>query len=254
MDHIMKWPVFLLAGSPNGSRSRHFEVPANTYLLVPLLVSEWSQLELGFNQTAAQIRLAAQQQANQINSLHATLDGTVISQATLFTHLEVSPDFNFVAVANNQVGINAVGPSGIAVADGYFLMIDPLTPGTHVLNYGGGASAIGVSIDETDTITVLGTDLRITQQPLASCMGSNRIYQEPRDNFGINSRAVIGDPDLWITVDQNCYANRRFRMILKRAQCITKYGRQNQRYNIWQSFYPKIFRHFDANQRALCWC
>lgn len=159
-------PVFFLAGSPGGSRSRHFQVPANTYLLVPLLVGEYSQLELGFDKTAAQIRQAAQQQANQIDSLHATLDGTPISQATLVTHREVSPDFNFVAVANNQVGIVAQGPSGIAVADGYFLMLDPLAPGTHVLNYGGGASAFGAFVDETDTVTVLPAPISLNIRAL----------------------------------------------------------------------------------------
>lgn len=147
-------PVFFLAGSPGGSRSRNFTVPANTYLLVPLLAGEWSQLELGFDKTAAYIRQAAQQQADQFDSLHATLDGVAIPQTTLFTHRESSPDFNFVAVASNSVNVPA-GNSGIAVADGYFLMIAPLTPGTHVLNYGGGASASGINLDETDTITAV---------------------------------------------------------------------------------------------------
>jgi hypothetical protein len=148
-------PVFFLAGSPGGVHSRRFMVPAGSYVLIPLLAGESSQLELGFDQSAAQIRQAAQLQANNIDSLHATLDGTAIAQATLFNHREVSPDFAFVAVANNQVGIFGVGPSGIAVADGYFLMLEPLTPGTHVLNYGGGLSAASVFVDETDTITVL---------------------------------------------------------------------------------------------------
>jgi len=147
-------PVFFLAGSPGGSRSRHFRVPGATYVLVPLLVGEYSQLELGFSNTAAQVRQAAQQQANQIDGLYAILDGVPISQTVLFTHRETSPDFNFYAVPNNQVGIHAYGNSGIAVADGYFLMIDPLAPGTHTLIYGGGASTLGALADETDVITV----------------------------------------------------------------------------------------------------
>lgn len=147
-------PVFYLAGSPGGNVSRSYTVPPNTYLLVPLLVGELSQLEVGFNQTEAQVRQAAKNQADQINSLHATLDGVAIPSATLFAHREVSPAFSFVSVANNQVGISGVGNSGIAIADGYFLMIDPPSPGQHTLNFGGGASAFGISINETDTITV----------------------------------------------------------------------------------------------------
>ncbi len=147
-------PVFYLAGNTGGSSSRNYTVPGNTYLLVPLLVGEYSQLELGLGQTEAQIKQAAKNQADQIDSLHATLDGVPISSAVLFTHREVSPDFSFTSVVNNQVGIGAAGNSGIAVADGYFLMIDPPTPGVHTLNFGGGASAFGLSIDETDTITI----------------------------------------------------------------------------------------------------
>jgi hypothetical protein len=148
-------PVFFLAGSEGGSNARHFTVPAGTYLLVPLLVGELSQLELGFSYTSAQVKQAAKQQADMIDSLHATFDGTLIPQATLFTHREASQSFSFVAAANNQVGISGVGDSGIAIADGYLVMLDPLAPGTHVLNFGGGISAYGLYIDETDTITVL---------------------------------------------------------------------------------------------------
>jgi hypothetical protein len=91
---------------------------------------------------------------DQIDSLHATLDGTTITSTILFGHREVSPNFAFVAAAGNQVGISGSGNSGIAVADGYFLMLDPLTPGTHVLNFGGGSTSFGLTINETDTITV----------------------------------------------------------------------------------------------------
>lgn len=146
-------PVFYLAGSENTS-SRTFSVPSDKFVLVPLVAGELSQLELGFGKTEAQIKAAAKSQMDQINSLHATLDGTTISSAVLFGHREISPDFSFVAVAGNQVSITGVGNSGIAVADGYFLMLDPLTPGIHVLNFGGGSTSFGLSINETDTITV----------------------------------------------------------------------------------------------------
>ncbi|MCW5551687.1 MAG: immunoglobulin domain-containing protein [Verrucomicrobiae bacterium] len=170
-------PVFFLAGSPDGSRGRQFQVPSDKYILVPLLAGEWSQLELGFDKSAAEIRQAAQQQADQINSLHATLDGAVISQATLFTHREASPDFSFVAAAGNSVNVPP-GDSGVAVADGYFLMLAPLSPGTHVLSYGGGASSLGISISETDTITAVGPPPTITGQPSdqAVFIGSNATF------------------------------------------------------------------------------
>ncbi len=170
-------PVFFLAGSPGGTRSRQFAVPADAYVLVPLLAGEWSQLELGFDKTADYIRQAAQQQADQINSLHATLDGAVISQATLVTHREASPDFSFMAVVGNSVNVPP-GDSGIAVADGYFLMLAPLSPGTHVLTYGGAASSLGIAISETDTITAIGPPPTIVVQPVAQTVivGSNATF------------------------------------------------------------------------------
>lgn len=144
-------PVFYLAGS-EATSSRTFSVPTGKYLLVPLLVGEISQLENGFDKTEAQIKAAAKSQADSIDSLHATLDGVTLTSAVLFGHREVSPAFSFVANVNNQVNISGSGASGIAIADGYFLMLDPLSPGTHVLNFGGGISAVPFSINETDTI------------------------------------------------------------------------------------------------------
>jgi len=52
-------PVFFLAGSPGGTRSRWFEIPTNTYVLVPLLVGEFSQLELGFDKYVSMLSARA---------------------------------------------------------------------------------------------------------------------------------------------------------------------------------------------------
>lgn len=170
-------PVFFLAGSPGGNNSRHFEVPSDTYILMPLLVGEQSQLELGFDKSAAEVRQAAKQQADLIDSLHATLDGVPIPQTTLFAHREASPDFNFVATWGNALGVPG-GSSGTAVADGYFLMLQPLSPGNHVLTYGGGSSILGIFISETDTITAVGPPPIITVQPSDQAVftGSNATF------------------------------------------------------------------------------
>ena len=40
-------PVFFLAGTPGGSSTRSFAVPLGKYVMVPLLVGELSQLEIG---------------------------------------------------------------------------------------------------------------------------------------------------------------------------------------------------------------
>src|SRR3954453_10844196 len=44
-------PVFFVAGNSGGTTTRSFNVPAGKHLLVPLLVAELSQLEIGFAKT-----------------------------------------------------------------------------------------------------------------------------------------------------------------------------------------------------------
>jgi hypothetical protein len=84
------------------------------------------------------------------------LDGVPVSN--IFSYREVSPDFQFVGAPNNvfeQFGVPVVGPSGIAVSDGYFLMLAPPSLGTHVLEFGGGVSSLGFSTEVADIITVI---------------------------------------------------------------------------------------------------
>jgi hypothetical protein len=145
--------VFFLAGTAGGSAERTFSVPQGSFVLVPLLVGELSQAELGdFSLFADDVRSAAKGLADVFDSLHATLDGTSIPESELFAHRVVSPVFSFDAVAGNLFGAPA-GNSGIAVADGYWLMLSPLSGGTHEINFGGGASAFGFSVDVTDHLS-----------------------------------------------------------------------------------------------------
>lgn len=157
--------VLFINGSAGAPANRTFSVPEGKYLLVPLLVGELSQLEIGFDKTAAQVRQAADDQADLIDQLHATIDGQAVPN--LFSHREASPDFNFTSVDGNSGGVPP-GASGIAVADGYWLMIAPPTPGeTFTINFGGGISSFGFAVDVTDTITVVPEPGGLTVAALA---------------------------------------------------------------------------------------
>jgi hypothetical protein len=96
---------------------------------------------------------------SDVIELHASIDGQPVQD--LFSHREVSPTFSFTLPATDNVlqgaGLNVSGVVSPAVADGYYLMLKPLSPGRHVLNFGGtfGPGAGGLSIDFTDTITVV---------------------------------------------------------------------------------------------------
>ena len=119
-------PVFFLAGNAGGSSTRSFTVPAGKHLLVPLLVAELSQLEVGFGKTPAEVRQASKDQTDSIDSLKAVINGQTVPD--LFGHREVSPDFSFTAAQGNPIGVPA-GASGVAVADGFWLMLAPPPPG-----------------------------------------------------------------------------------------------------------------------------
>lgn len=146
-------PVFFIAGNVGQFTERNFTVPVGVYLLLPLLSGELSQLEIGFDKTAAEVRQAAKDQADLIDALHATINGVDVPD--LFGHREVSPDFQFTAVAGNAIGVPA-GDSGIAVADGYWLMLTPLSLGEQLeIRFGGGLSTVGFSVDAISHITAV---------------------------------------------------------------------------------------------------
>lgn len=147
-------PVFFVAGTAGGGPvTRAFTAPAGKYLLVPLLAGELSQLEIGFDKTAAQVRQAAKEQADLIDELHASINGVAVPN--LFSYRVASPDFSFTAAAGNPIGVPP-GASGIAVADGYFLLISPLAVGEKlVLNFGGGISEFDFRVDVTANITAV---------------------------------------------------------------------------------------------------
>jgi hypothetical protein len=145
-------PVFYLAGTTGGSETRSFSVPAGLHILVPLLVAEIAEVESP-GSTPAEIRTEVNNLADLIDELHASIDGVPVPD--LFSHREESPDFSMNSAPNNIVGLPA-GDSGVAVADGYWLMLEPLSIGeTFVLNFGGAVSSFGFSVDATDTITVV---------------------------------------------------------------------------------------------------
>jgi hypothetical protein len=151
-------PVFYLAGTTGGSETRSFSVPAGLHILVPLLVAEIAERELDPdpalpNPTPAEIRTEVNDLADLIDELHATIDGVPVPD--LFSHREDSPDFSMNAAPNNIVGL-PVGDSGVAVADGYWLMLEPMSIGeTIVLNYGGGIDQFDFFVNVTATITFI---------------------------------------------------------------------------------------------------
>src|SRR5215218_9666931 len=143
--------VVFLAGTTGAPATRSCTVPAGTSLLVPLISAECSTAE-GDGDTPAELRRCARGIADQFTDLSLTIDGRSVTD---LRRLRVrSPVFCFTAVEDNVFDI----PAGAtrSVADGYWALIRPLSPGTHTVSFGGSYPPGDFSVSVVYTLTVTG--------------------------------------------------------------------------------------------------
>jgi hypothetical protein len=149
--------VIMLGGSFfGGSIARTITVPTGTPVFVPIVNDEWSNPDTSDplnttnvpgDWTAAQLANFAVLQSNTIFGLAASLDGTAIPD--MMSHREPSLSFQYTQPANFSIdqvffGETITGATQ-AAADGYYLMLKPLSPGKHVLHF------VGSSPDNTQS-------------------------------------------------------------------------------------------------------
>lgn len=137
-------PVFFLGGTTGGSAVRSFSVPGGVFLFFPLV-----DIEDTNDGTVASMQAGLAAFLAGTSELHASIDGVPVPN--LFDHRETAPVFSFTAPPGALFGL-APGVYDPAVADGYYLMLAPMSAGTHVINFGGTVG--GFSVDVTDTILV----------------------------------------------------------------------------------------------------
>ncbi|CAN5488208.1 hypothetical protein BH09PLA1_BH09PLA1_02200 [soil metagenome] len=140
---------FLFGSFFGGDHQRAVRVPEKTPLFVPLINSEWSNpdtpaapdfMTLPGNHTAAQLANFAAIEANAVDQLQASLDGQPIPN--LFSHRETSPTFSYQLPRRNNIdqvffGEDIWGRQYPAAADGFYLMLQPLSRGQHTLSFSG---------------------------------------------------------------------------------------------------------------------
>jgi hypothetical protein len=158
-------PVFFLAGAIGDSPpvTRTFNVPADKYLLFPLI--NWvgyGGADPGYTSVKQEI-IAITTGTIDPAKLVATINGTPI--ADLASHRESfsGDEFALPLVANNSFGHPAATYPD-AYADGYWIMLAPLGSGSHTLRYGGmsvpfdGAQGLHIDsfmVDVTANITAI---------------------------------------------------------------------------------------------------
>jgi hypothetical protein len=140
-------PVYFLGASPGTPVAYDVRIPEGRYLFFPALTTADS---VGPDETADDVRQRIANIRPLITELHATLNGVPIPN--LFDHWEESPVFSATIPPDGFFS-----PPGTfdALAGGYWLMLEPLPRGRHVLNFGGAVPAVGFAADATATITVV---------------------------------------------------------------------------------------------------
>jgi hypothetical protein len=146
--------VFFLAGLISfnaelvASAERTITIPTGTRLFFPILNTEADNVGVNPPLSVADLRAAATFGVQSITSMFASIDGVPLQNLTAYR--AISPVFSFTLPPNNVAGnsvnlyyaltggaINVSGVQKPAVADGFYLLLTPLTPGRHDLHFGG---------------------------------------------------------------------------------------------------------------------
>lgn len=145
-------PVWFLVGDPtfgDGGVERACTIPAGKAILFPIVNAECSTLEEPpfFGANRGQLRKCVRDIGfSDADSLYVTIDGKQYDSRDLHPfRLSAwqSPVSGIVVPDDNAAGIDTTtkGNAGRSVAGGYYVMIAPLSPGTHSLEFRGTVEA-----------------------------------------------------------------------------------------------------------------
>jgi hypothetical protein len=161
--------VWFLAGYfPNGGSggpftfTRNCTVPVGKALFIPLINSWADNVCNSPPLTVDQLRAIAEGGVIPASNLHASIDGKPLTD--LKSYRARSPVFSYTLppspdnVIDAAFGVSLPGPCWPsltvtpAVADGFYIMLAPLSKGLHTINFGG--SGPGITLNVTYNLTV----------------------------------------------------------------------------------------------------
>jgi hypothetical protein len=141
-----KGPVWFLPGTAGGKLERSCTIPAGKALFMVILDAECSKTEFPKLNTEEEFRKCTRD-LNEGATLSATVDGVKLKD--LEKYRVESPMFNMTFPSNNIFGQKA-GPT-IAKSDGWYVILEPLSPGTHNVSFAG--SILGNPVTGTESYT-----------------------------------------------------------------------------------------------------
>src|SRR5215472_17417187 len=140
-------PVFYLPINTGGYSQRTCKVPAGKALLIPVMQVEISKKEFPKAQTDQDLSKAATTDQNSVNSLYLKIGDKEYNYQDLLKYRTHTDAFN-VNFANNGIfGIVQGGPTR-AVADGFYMLTQPLAKGTYPIHF---KSSLICTLPDCDT-------------------------------------------------------------------------------------------------------
>ena len=124
--------VFYLSGNGGGVSERTCKVPAGKGLFIPVSPMEISDKEAP-NSSVEQLHEIAKKDQDSVTSLYLKIDDKEYSRQDLEGYRTNTTDFEVVFPKNAIFGASE-GPSK-AVADGYYVITEPLEKGNHTIIY-----------------------------------------------------------------------------------------------------------------------
>lgn len=143
--------VWFLAGTFGGSAERECTVPSDKALFVPLINVACSYAYFPSLKTEEELRQCALEENESVYEKKLSIDGVEIRD--LDKYLVVSPAFNITLPDNNLWDVPP-NTETTAVTAGYYILMKPLTPGDHTIQYGGAAGNPAISGEENFATSV----------------------------------------------------------------------------------------------------
>jgi hypothetical protein len=153
--------AFQFDEAPNGDvvadRERQCTVPKGTFLFIPIINAEAATLE-GNGTTEEALRSAAASLQDAAQNMTMSIDGAPV--ANIDDYRVQSPLFTYGPLPDDNVlqffGLDApAGATSLAVGDGVYVMVRPLRPGTHTIEFHGEVPSFRLFLDISYEITVV---------------------------------------------------------------------------------------------------
>jgi hypothetical protein len=125
--------VFYLAFNNGGVSERSCKVPAGKGLFIPVMQVELSDKDTP-GATIEDLKLSAKTDQDSVNSLYLKIGDKEYNFDDLRPYRTDTDGFDVDYADNGIFGIVEGGPTK-AVADGYYIMTDPLPKGNHTVHY-----------------------------------------------------------------------------------------------------------------------